>query len=75
MNSISYDGEIEGFGKVRDDGRTTINVNASYNLGGFSDFMKRATIDIGGSIYQNDSNIKLFENDRTQFYVLFNIAL
>jgi len=75
MNSISYDGEIEGFGKVRDDGRTTINVNASYNLGGFSDFMKRATIDIGGSVYQNDSNIALFENDRTQFYVLFNIAL
>ncbi len=75
LNSTSYDGEIEGFKETRSDTRSTITVGASYNLKNLSDLMKRVTIDFGANIYQNDSNIPLFENERTQIYLLFNVAL
>ncbi len=75
INSTSYSGEIAGFGETRSDSRSALNVNASYNLGKISNILRRVTLDAGVNIYSNTSNIELFENERDQTYLLFNIAL
>jgi len=75
MNSTSFDGEIVGFGETRSDTRSTLSLGASYNLKSLGGFAQRVTIDMGANVYQNDSNIPLFGNERTQIYLLFNIAL
>jgi len=74
-SSVAYSGEIVGFGLTREDTRTVLSAGGSYNLKGLSELTKRVTIDFGFKSYQNTSNISLFENDRTQAFVLFNVTL
>ena len=70
MSSTSYNNELEGFDTVRQDDRVKLSAELSYNLRQLGDFFKRFNIDLGMREYTNTSNITLFENNRTQTYIM-----
>ena len=72
LNPNDYDSELFGFGKVRTDTRTHYNLEASYNLKNFS--WQRVTIDLGIDFFEAESNIEIFNNERSQMYLLFSFT-
>lgn len=69
MSSTSYAGELEGFDATRQDDRTKISAEVTYNLQQLGDFFKRFNLDLGVRNYTNSSNIALYQNSRTQSYL------
>lgn len=72
MNNVSYDAIIPGFEEVRTDTQSRLGVQVSYNFAGLS--IPWLTADLGFKSYTNSSNIALFDNTRTQGYLIFNLA-
>ncbi|MBM96327.1 MAG: hypothetical protein CMI09_10855 [Oceanospirillaceae bacterium] len=75
MSSTSYSAELEGFDTVRQDDRTKLSAELSYNLKQLGEFFKRFNIDAGMREYTNSSNVALFENSRTQTYITLRATL
>lgn len=72
-NPRKYLSKMEAFNKTRDDQRTLINTELNYN---FKDnISQRLTLDLGVNLFQNKSNIKVFENDRTQAYLILHFTI
>lgn len=68
LNTLDFDKQLEAFDEKRADTRHAFNINSSLNLKGLG--FPRLTLDVGVNHFQNDSNIDLYTNNRTQFYSL-----
>lgn len=68
LNGLDFDEQLDAFDVKREDTRHSFNINSSLNLKGLG--FPRLTLDVGINHFQNDSNIGLYANQRTQFYSL-----
>ncbi len=73
LNSTGYNGKISGFDSARNDIRSHILGVMSYNLKAWS--MPRVTLETGLNIYDNRSNIEVYDSKRNQVFAIMRVTI